>query len=82
MNPRVTDVKPMPGHELILTFNNGELRRFDCKPYLELGVFKELKDERYFAQVRPAFGAVEWPHEQDINPDTLYLKSEKVEGAE
>jgi hypothetical protein len=34
-----------------------------------------LKDPNYFKQVRLAFGTVQWPHEQDISPETLYLES-------
>jgi len=58
-----------------LQFNDCSLRRFDAKPYLDYGVFSELKDIRYFQQVRIAFGTVQWPHEQDISPETLYLES-------
>ncbi len=60
---------------LDLQFNDGSVRRFDAKPYLNYGVFTELKDIRYFQQVRVAFGTVQWPHEQDISPETLYLES-------
>ena len=60
---------------LDLKFNDGSVRRFDVKPYLDYGVFTELKDLHYFKQVRIAFGTVQWPHEQDISPDTLYLES-------
>ena len=46
-------------------------RIFDLKPYLDKGVFKELKNIHYFNQVGILFGAVTWPHEQDIAPETL-----------
>ena len=51
------------------------------KPYLEHGVFKELKDQRYFKRVGVAFGTVQWPNEQDISPETLYLESTVIESA-
>lgn len=54
---------------------DGTVRRFDVKPYLDFGVFRELKDLAYFNQVKLAFGTVQWPHEQDFSPDTLYLES-------
>lgn len=41
------------------------------KPYLNHGVFQELKNIDYFNQVDISFGAVTWPHEQDIAPETL-----------
>ncbi|HEX5885301.1 MAG TPA: DUF2442 domain-containing protein [Pyrinomonadaceae bacterium] len=44
------------------------------KPYLKYEVFQELKDLAYFKQVALAFGTVQWPHEQDIAPDTLFVE--------
>jgi len=34
MNPRVTNVKPGQGYTLNITFENGEEKSFDVKPYL------------------------------------------------
>ena len=73
MNPRVKDVKPNPDYTLTLVFDNGEQKVFDVKPYLDKGVFQELKDLKFFNAVRPFLGSVEWPHGQDFCPDTLYL---------
>lgn len=63
---------------LDLKFNDGSVKRFDAKPYLDYQLFRELKDLNYFKQVRLAFGTVQWPHEQDISPETLYLESVAV----
>ncbi|HRH75956.1 MAG TPA: DUF2442 domain-containing protein [Cellvibrionaceae bacterium] len=73
MNPSVTDVSAIGNYLLQVKFENGELKIFDVSPYLDKGIFTELKNESYFKQVRVAFGAVEWPHEQDFSKDTLYL---------
>lgn len=73
MNPKVKDVEPTDNHTLIVTFSNGEVREFDVKPYLEKGIFTELKDLSYFRSVKVVAGSVEWPHEQDFSFDTLYL---------
>ena len=48
MNPRVTAVRPNPDYTLTVTFANGEVKRFDVKPYLEIGIFRELKDMSLF----------------------------------
>ena len=72
---KVVAVKANEDFTLDLQFNDDSLRRFDVNPYLNYGVFTELKDIRYFQQVRIAFGTVQWPHEQDISPETLYLES-------
>jgi hypothetical protein len=39
MNPRVVEIKPNPDYSLTLKFTNGEVRRFDVRPYLEKGIF-------------------------------------------
>ena len=75
MNPRVLDVCPQAGFRLKLTFTNGETGLFDCSRMLDTGIFRELRDEAYFRQVRVEAGTVVWPHEQDICPDTLYEDS-------
>lgn len=72
MNPRVTAVKPNPDYTITLVFTNGEVRRFDVKPYLDKGFFRELKDMSVFNSVRPFLGSVQWRNGQDFCPDTLY----------
>jgi hypothetical protein len=78
MNPRAKTVAPRDDHKLEITFTNGEVGLFDCSQLLDFGVFQELRDIVYFKQARVEGGAVVWPHEQDICPDTLYLDSKKV----
>jgi Protein of unknown function (DUF2442) len=73
MNPTVITVKPKDNYKLAVTFDNGEKRLFDVAPFLDKGVFSELKNVDYFKKVKVAFGAIEWPHEQDFSKDTLYM---------
>ncbi len=68
----VKDVKAMDNYKLILTFENNEKRLFDMTPYLELGVFKTLKDENLFKTVKVSFDTIEWSNGADIDPETLY----------
>jgi len=75
MNPRIKAVKPNPDYTLTLTFNNDEIKVFDMKPYLKIGIFKELKDRSLFNSVRPFLGSIQWKNGQDLCPDTLYLES-------
>jgi hypothetical protein len=74
MNPYVKSVEPLDNYQLKLHFGNGDLKLFDVSPYLDKGVFKELKDNSYFKSVRVVSGAVQWPHEQDFSNDTLYIR--------
>jgi len=82
MNPRVKDVKPNPDHTLDIVFTNGEVRRFDVKPYLDRGIFKQLKDLAVFNSVRPFLGSIQWESGQDFCPDTLYMDSVPVSDLE
>mgnify|MGYP001586654023 CR=1 FL=1 len=77
MNPRVIKAIPNDDYSLRLTFSNGEIGVFDVSPYLEKGIFKELKEPSYFKSVKACMGTVQWPHEQDFCPDTLYEESKR-----
>lgn len=79
MLPRVTEARPSPDFTLTLTFTNHEVRVFDVKPYLERGIFRELKAPCYFNAVRAFLGSIQWPNGQDFCPDTLYLQSTPIQ---
>jgi hypothetical protein len=81
MNPRPIRVTPKQNYKLEIEFSNKEVRIFDMNPYLDFGVFEELKDINYFLQAKVELGTVTWPHEQDICPDTLYEESNSLEPA-
>ena len=67
----VRQARPLADHRIYVEFEDGREGIFDLKPYLDFGVFKELRDSAYFNQVGVVLGAVTWPHEQDIAPETL-----------
>ncbi len=75
MNPYVKSVKPQEDYRLLLTFENGEKRVFDLKPYFEKPVFQRLKNIALFKTARVVSGSVEWKGEVDLSYDTLYLES-------
>jgi hypothetical protein len=78
METELKDVKAKSDYTLILTFNNGEVKVFDMKPYLNLGIFKELKDLKLFKSVRMSFDTVQWPNEADLDPEFLYNESKAI----
>jgi hypothetical protein len=73
---RVESVTPLPDFRLLLIFNNAEQRVFDVNPYLDKGVFAELKDESLFRSVHVCFDTVEWNNGADLCPEVLYAQSE------
>jgi hypothetical protein len=75
MNPRIKEVHPGEDYTLSILFDNNEERVFDVKPYLDKGIFKQLKDRRIFNSVKPFLGSIQWMNGLDFCPDTLYLES-------
>jgi hypothetical protein len=78
MYPAVREVIPSADYTLLLTFDNGDKKKFDMKPYLHLGIFRELKDIAKFNSVRVSFDTIEWENEADIDPEILFTQSEKI----
>ena len=74
----VKRVKPVEDYQLILTFSNGEMRLFDMKPYLNKGIFRELKNISMFNTAHISFDTVEWKNEADLDPEFLYDYSKKI----
>ena len=74
----VNKVKPLSDYRLELTFENKEKKIFDVKPYLDTGLFKTLKDEKYFKMVKVSYDTIEWPNGVDLDPEVLYEKSKKT----
>lgn len=74
----VINVVPTSNYQLILTFENGEKRQLDMTPYLDKGVFLELRDLQKFNTVKVSFDAIEWDNEADLDPEFLYKYSCKI----
>ena len=81
MNPYVKSIQFRDDYCLLLTFENGEKRVFDLKPYFNKPVFARLKNAALFKTARVVSGSVEWQGEIDLSYDTLYLESKAVKGA-
>jgi hypothetical protein len=77
MNPRVKKVTPNSNYTVRLIFDNGEEGIFDVKPYLDKGIFKELRNLQVFNSVKPFMGTIQWKNGQDFCPDTLYIESRR-----
>ena len=78
MNPYIKHIRPLDDYRLEIVFENGELRMFDVKPYLQRGVFVRLQNRAMFQAARVVAGSVEWPGGLDLSYDTLYLESQPV----
>jgi hypothetical protein len=69
-----TQVEPLSNHCLKISFNTGDVKVFDVKPYLNKGIFGKLRDPALFNQAYVAYDTVCWPGNLDIAPETLFIR--------
>lgn len=72
LRPTAVQVKALDDFMLSVTFDNGEQKKFDVKPYISGNFYGKLADKSYFASVKTNGFSVEWADGQDICPDDLY----------
>lgn len=67
----VKTVKALPDFQLAVELADGRRGVFDLRPFLDRPGLQRLKDPAYFSSVGIRLGALTWPDEEDIAPDTL-----------
>lgn len=75
----VKSVETTDEFALLLTFNNGERRYFDMRPYLHYPVFHRLANPGFFSLAYVDYGTVVWPGNIDIAPETLFDSSVPID---
>ena len=75
LRPTAVAVTVERDYTLRITFDNGEVKLFDVKPYIRGAWYSELEDPKYFSSVRTNGYTVEWANGQDLCPDELYFNS-------
>jgi hypothetical protein len=74
----VTDVEPLGGYLLRLSFKDGLVGDVDLSDLAGKGVvFAPLADPEYFRQVRVDVegGTIAWPNGADVAPESLYTRA-------
>lgn len=72
---KVTAVKPLRGHMMLVTFSTGEQRLFDATK-LTGSAFAPLADNEIFSHPVIFHGVITWNNgEIDIAPETVYKES-------
>lgn len=86
---KIVAVQPCPDFSLLLTFDNGEKRRYDCKSFFEKGtVFEPLMNYADFCRVYlddtnavswdidpTVDSSMVWSNKIDLSPDGCYVDS-------
>jgi hypothetical protein len=78
MSPDVIHFEIPSDHRIKAALSNGNKGIFDAKPWLDKGIFKELKDYKYFKRSGIELGTITWPNEQDFIPETIEIRMEKA----
>lgn len=77
--PVVIDARYISDYKVHVVFNNGEERIADFSKWgLGRGMYKPLKDKKYFKKFFLDGWTISWPNGADIAPETLYEESEPV----
>ena len=69
---RIIDVDYIQDYQLLITFNDGNRKRVDLKPYLTGEVLGELLDPEKFLQYGLTPVTIEWANGADLAPEFLY----------
>lgn len=79
--PKLQSVTPLEGKRLLITFQNGVSKVYDCSPLLEEKAFSLLVDEFFFKQVKVDVGGygISWNEEIDLSESELWLHGSTVE---
>ncbi len=78
MYPDVTQFEILSDYKIKITLSNGKAGIFCVKPYLDKGIFTELKDYNYFKRAKIEYGTICWSHGQDFSPETIEMKMEPI----
>ena len=78
MMKEIIDVKPLDDYKLLLVFKDNEKRIKDMRPYLNKGIFKDLKNKNFFNKVKIEYDTISWDGRIDLCADELYTSSYEV----
>jgi len=79
MYPKVSKAITNEDFTLTITFETGEVKLFDIKPYLKYDVFEPLKDYVEFKKIYYDFGTVCWECGAELSRDTFYIDGQNAE---
>jgi hypothetical protein len=80
----VTEVEPLDGHRIRVTFSDGAIKEVDLgELFAAGGVFTPIYEDRAVfeaVRVNTETGTVEWPGEVDLDSEVLYGRFEPASG--
>lgn len=68
---KVKSVEYFQDYTLSVELSDGQAGYFDVTPYLDKGIFTQLKNVDYLKLVKVNFCGICWPAGQDFSADTI-----------
>jgi len=75
LRPTAIEVKTMNDFKLLIKFDNGEVKLFDCNSLFSRKPFYPLKNKAIFRTAHTNGISIEWSNDIDVCPDELYYNS-------
>ncbi len=76
---RAVRVETFGDHAILVQFDDGKKKAYNCYPLMEQKMFSKLRDKDFFRTVRiDEMGLVCWDDATDINPHELYNNSTEL----
>lgn len=78
--PKIHSVTPLEDKHLLVTFDNGVQKVYDCHSILKLDRFQLLKHEAFFKAVKvdPGGYGISWDDEMDLSEYELWHNGTEV----
>jgi hypothetical protein len=80
MYASIIKVTPSPDYSLMIVFEDGQSRILDMTPFLDFGVFRQIRKPENSNRVHVAFDTVEWECGIDLDPEFVMKKSVPAPG--
>ena len=79
--PKVKAVQPQNDKQLLVTFDNGTQKLYDCKQLFNMEIFEMLKEDWLFRSVRadPGGYGVSWNENLDLSESELWEHGQLLE---
>lgn len=80
-NPKILSALPAEDKKLIVKFQNGVEKVYDCQPLIEkYDAFKVLENDVFFKQVKVDAGGygISWDDKADLSEDELWTNAVEI----
>ena len=73
--PKIKSIKPQKDKFLLISFDNGIQKKYDCKPILKEEIFSPLTNDSFFKSVKVDNGGygISWNDEIDLSESELWI---------